>query len=138
LRVKRKRKTFDCVEFQHEAAGKVAERMGAMTLEQRLEYERRETEAMRRQRAESRAAGEAHGGAGPLLSELMTKARSRPAKRFDCVELQHQAGRKLADRLRDMTPEEQAAYLEERMEELRKLAARTRGEPALHPTTAEP
>jgi hypothetical protein len=73
--------------------------MRAMTPEQRLEYGRRETEIMRRERAQSRPTGEAHGGVGPLLSELMDKARNRPAKSFDCVELQHQAVREVADRL---------------------------------------
>ena len=124
--MRRKRKTFDCVEFQHEAGRKVAERMRAMTLEERLEYWRRETEVMRRQQAELRAEGEARGSAGPLLSELAERASDRRAKSFDCVEMQHEAERKVAERLRGMTPEQQAAYGKQRTAELRKLQAELR------------
>ena len=40
-------------------------------------------------------------------------------KDFDCVEFQHQAGQRLAQRTSGMTPEQEAAYWKTRAKEFR-------------------
>ena len=40
-------------------------------------------------------------------------------KKFDCVELQREGGRRVAEHLKDMTVEQQAEYWRERTEQLR-------------------
>jgi type VI protein secretion system component VasF len=114
----RKPKSFDCVEMQHEAGRKVSQMLRAMTPEQRADYWRRETEAMRRQQTELRAEAEARGGPRALLADFAGGA-SDPA------------------RLRGMTAREQAAYLRERTEELRKFEARLQAEAEERTATAK-
>ena len=41
-------------------------------------------------------------------------------KKFDCVELQHEGGRRLAERLAGMTLDEKVAYFAARTAELRR------------------
>ncbi len=48
-------------------------------------------------------------------------------KRSDCVELQHEGGARVAQRLSGMTPEERAAYWREKTEALRELQRSLRG-----------
>ncbi len=103
----RKPKSFDCVEMMHEAGRRVADRLRGMTTEQRLDYWRRQTEALRREQAELRAQAETCGIAGTEPDDL---GAPTPPPLWP----------------RDMTTNEEAAYLAERMEELRRFEARMR------------
>jgi len=44
-----KTKTFDCVEMKHRGAEQIRKEIESMTLEQELEYWRRQTEELRRE-----------------------------------------------------------------------------------------
>ena len=52
----KRKKTFDCVEFQHEAGRRVEEKMRHMTTEQKVEYWKKRTEEILATQKEMRAA----------------------------------------------------------------------------------
>ena len=61
-----KTKTFDCVEMKRRAAARIHEEIGDLTLEQKIEYWRRQSEQFRAEQEEltARKAGAAPGVRG--------------------------------------------------------------------------
>lgn len=53
--MRRKTKTFDCVEMKRRAAAMIYEKLKGMSQEQQIEYWRRGTEELREEQAEARA-----------------------------------------------------------------------------------
>jgi len=93
--------------MMHEAGRKVSERLRGMTHEERMEYWRRQTEALRREQARLRAEAEARGQAAVAVGDTGATMSTLPTPD-------------------ETTAEEDAAYLAERMEELAKFEARMR------------
>ena len=53
--IDKSKKTFDCVELQHEGGRRIAERTAGMTIDEEVAYWAERTELMRREIAEARA-----------------------------------------------------------------------------------
>jgi hypothetical protein len=52
------KKTFDCVELQHEGGREIARRTAGMTIEEKVAYWAERTEALRREQQALRAQGQ--------------------------------------------------------------------------------
>lgn len=62
--MRKRKKTFDCVEMQHRGGDYVRKLTEGMTLEEELEFWRRGTEELRKRQAEARARLEATASDG--------------------------------------------------------------------------
>ena len=58
MKMKTKKKTFDCVEMQHEGGRRVMEMVKGMTMEQEVEFWRKRTAELRRRQEQIRKANQ--------------------------------------------------------------------------------
>lgn len=111
-----KPKRFNCIELQRRGAKLVYEQTKDMTLEEQVAFWHKGTEellelqqAIRSQKKDAKEAS--------MLDRLLERPKKK--KKFDCVELQHRGAKLVYEQTKDMTPEEQVAFWQERTEELR-------------------